>query len=355
MKKVMKFGLAGTLAAVIAAGASIPAMAVDLKLTAAASHPPFVPWVGVIKNYVVPQSVLRAKKLGHTLSWTEAYAGALFNFNNALEGVGDGLADLAWIGTLWEPNKMPLTNVTFYAPFGTGDSLALNEIQEELHRIIPALTDEWHRNKVKYLGGQVIDGYVVITKRPIKTLGDLKGLKLMSPGVVARWAAGAGAVGVNGGLPVYYNNMKTGVADGGIVPGTGILPFKLHEVAPYVTQVNLGGCICGGLAMNIDTWKRLPKDLQKMFRELGKGYGKRVAEAIKANRAKHFAIIGKQGAKISTLDLAEQKKWAQNMPNIAKQWTEGLQARNLPGQSVLNAYMAEQRKRNATILRDWDK
>ena len=27
----------------------------------------------------------------------------------------NGLADLGWVGTLWEPIKMPLMNVSFYA------------------------------------------------------------------------------------------------------------------------------------------------------------------------------------------------------------------------------------------------
>lgn len=355
MKQLLRHGIAGAVAAMVIAAGATQAQAVELKLTAGASHPPFVPWVGVLKDFVVPQSVARAKELGHTISWTEAYAGALFDFNTAAEGVGDGLADLAWIGTLWEPNKMPLTNVTFFAPFGTGDTAILREIQEELHATIPGITEEWRRNNLQYLGAQVIDGYVVISKKPVSALSDLKGRKLMTPGAVARWAAGTGAVGVNGGLPIYYNNMKTGVAEGSLVPGTGILPFKLHEVAPYVTQANLGGCICGGLTMNADTWDALPDELQVMFRELGVEYGKRVAAAIKNNREEHVAVIQKQGATVSTLDLAEQRKWAQNMPNIAKEWADGLEKRGRPARAALKAYMEGQRKRNAIILRDWDK
>ncbi|VAW76316.1 hypothetical protein MNBD_GAMMA13-1685, partial [hydrothermal vent metagenome] len=235
------------IAALLSALAASPAMAEDYDFTIAASHPPMVSWVRELKDFVVPQSIARAKELGHTITWTEAYSGVLFNFHEAVEGLGDGLAELAWVGTLWEPNTMPLTNVSFYAPFGTGDPQILNEIQDELHETLPALTKEWHSNNIVYLGQQVIDEYVIITKKPIASLADLSGLKLMAPGAVALWLSGSGAVGVGGGLPSYYNNISAGVADGALVPGSTVLLLKLHEVAPYITKVNLGGCICGGL------------------------------------------------------------------------------------------------------------
>lgn len=197
----IKVKILNCVATLLIALATSPAMAEEYDFTIAASHPPLVSWVRELKDFVAPQSIARAKELGHTITWTEAYSGVLFNYHEAVESLGDGLAELAWVGTLWQPNKMPLTNVSFYAPFGTGDPVILNEIQDELHETLPALTEEWRSNNIVYLGQQVIDGYVIITKQPIASLADLKGLKLMAPGAVALWVSGAGAVGVAGGAP----------------------------------------------------------------------------------------------------------------------------------------------------------
>ena len=217
------------------------AFAKEFKITASSSHPPVVPWVSVIKNYVVPEASKRAKALGHNIKWTEAYAGALYNFKNTLEGIEDGLGDIGWVGTLWEPNKLPLHNATFYLPFVSGDVMAAAEIASEMHDSIPAMKKALLKHNQIFLGAQTIDDYVLISKTPIKTVADLKGKKFYAPGASAQWLKGTGAVAVNGGLPVYYNGIKTGVADGAIVPGTGIFPFKLHEAAPYVINVGLGG------------------------------------------------------------------------------------------------------------------
>ena len=329
----------------------------EFKLTAGSSHPPIIPWVGAIKNHVVPESNRKLKAMGspHSIKWTEAYAGALYNFNNTLEGVQDGLADIGWVGTLWEPSKLPLQNVTFLAPFATMSVQYTAEIQDELHRNVPAMNQQWKKYNQVYLGAQTIDGYVLISKTPIRSVDDLRGKKLYTPGPIALWLQGTGAIAVNGGLPVYYNGIKTGIADAAILPGSAILPFKLHEVAPYITDPGLGSQITGALTMNLDTWNSLPSDMQQVFRELGREYGKLVIERVTKNRIKHFKILASKGAIISTLSRAEQRRWANMLPNIAKDWVRRVESRGLPAKLVLKAYMDGLRNRGEKPLRDWDK
>ncbi len=350
---IVTSGIVAVLCALPFAGAQ----SAEFKLTAGSSHPPIIPWVGAIKNHVVPQSVLRLKQAGgkNTIKWTEAYAGALYNFQNTLEGIQDGLADIGWVGTLWEPNKLPLQNVTYYAPFATDNMQHLMEIQEELQSSVPALNQAWAKYNQVYLGSQVIDGYVLISKTPVNSIADLKGKKLYTPGAIALWLKGTGAIGVNGGLPVYYNGIKTGVVDGAILPGSSILPFKLHEVAPYVIDARLGGMISGALTMNLATWNKLPADMQAMFRKLGKEYGQLVVERVSANRTKFFGIIAKKGAKISVLSDAERKKWADSVPDIAGQWVKRIEAKGLPAKKLMHAYMDAVRKRGGAPVRAWDK
>jgi len=357
----MKLNRRSLLASGLAA-ASLPllgtrAHAAEFKLTAGSSHPPVIPWVGTIKDHVVPESVKRLQAMGgeHSIQWTEAYAGALYNFQNTLEGIQDGLADIGWVGTLWEPNKLPLHNVTYYSPFVTDNTTHLREIQDELQKNVPAMNEAWTKYNQVYLGSQVIDGYVVICKDPIDTVADLKGKKFYTPGAIARWLEGTGAVGVDGALPLYYNGIKTGVTDGAVLPGTGIVPFKLHEVAPHLTDAGLGGMISGALTMNLDTWNKLPPVMQDMFRQLGAEYGELVVQRVDANREKHFGIIAAAGAKLSTMPDAEKKKWVQAVPNIAGEWAKRIEAEGLPAKAVLKAYMDGVRKRGGTPLRDWDK
>jgi TRAP-type C4-dicarboxylate transport system substrate-binding protein len=334
---------------------ALPAAARDYKMTIGSSHPPVLPWTIPLKELVVPESNkrLKAKGLPDTIQWTEAYAGALYDFNNTLEGIGDGLADIGWVGSLWEPAKQPLQNVAYYSPFVTGDFRALVEVQNQLMEKVPAFAAEWTKHNTVFLGAQVADTYHLVTKFPVTKLEDLKGKKLLAPGAIASRVQGIGVTAVDAGLPVFYNMLQTGVADGAVILITGVLPFKLHEVAPYITKVDLGAVFSGALAMNKKTWDGLPPHMKDLFRELGRDYAKMCADLVAQREASTWESLAKNPAvKVSELPQAEREKWAKALPDVAGDWAR---RNGDAGRQVLKIFMEEARKHGAKPLREWDK
>lgn len=347
MKKAIAFALL--------AATAISAHARDYKMTVGSSHPPVLPWTLPLKDLVVPISNKVLKDLGipDTIRWTEAYGGSLYDFNNTLEGVGDGLADIGWVGSLWEPAKQPLQNVAYYSPFVTGDFRALMEVQDQLMDRVPAFAAEWTKHNTVYLGAQVADTYHLVTKFPVKSVEDIKGRKLLAPGAIASRVQGTGAIAVDAGLPVFYNMLQTGVADGAVILITGVLPFKLHEVAPYITKVDLGAVFSGALAMNKNTWDQLPPHMKVLFRMLGREYALRCAELVAQREAGAWAALAKMpNVRISELSQAEREKWAKALPDVAGDWAR---RNGDAGRQVLKIFMEEARKRGAKPLREWDK
>ncbi|HSA88470.1 MAG TPA: C4-dicarboxylate TRAP transporter substrate-binding protein [Burkholderiales bacterium] len=334
---------------------ALPAAARDYKMTIGSSHPPVLPWTLPLKTLVVPESNKRLKAAGlpDTIQWTEAYAGALYDFNNTLEGVGDGLADIGWVGSLWEPAKQPLQNVAYYFPFVSGDVHLMTELQQRLMERVPAFAAEWTKHNTVFLGAQAADSYHLVTKFPVTSLEDLKGRKLLAPGAIAARVQGLGVTPVDAGLPVFYNMLQTGVADGAVILITGVLPFKLHEVAPYITKVDLGAVFSGALAMNKKTFDGLPPHMKDLFREIGRDYAKMCADLVAQREAGAWAALGKNPAvKVSELPQAEREKWAKALPDIAGDWTK---RNGDAGRQVLKIFMEEARKRGAKPLRDWDR
>jgi TRAP-type C4-dicarboxylate transport system substrate-binding protein len=342
-------------AAAVFAALALPAAAAEFKLTIGSSHPPVLPWTIPLRDLIVPESNKRLKALGlpDTIKWTEAYAGALYDFNNTLEGVGDGLADIGWVGSLWEPAKQPLQNVAYYSPFVTGNFRALVTVQDQLMERVPAFAAEWTKHNTVYLGAQVADTYHLVTKFPVTKLEDLKGKKLIGAGAIASRVHGTGATPVDAGLPVFYNMLQTGVADGAVILITGVLPFKLHEVAPYITKVDLGAVFSGALAMNKNTWDKLPPHMKNLFRSLGRDYANRCADLVAEREAAAWAALAKMpNVKISELPQAERVKWANALPDVAGDWAR---RNGEAGRQVLKIFMEEARKRGAKPLREWDK
>lgn len=343
------------LALIVGVFLAMPVVARDYKMTIGSSHPPVLPWTIPLQKLVVPESNARLQKKGlpDKIQWTEAYAGSLYDFNNTLEGVGDGLADLGWVGSLWEPAKQPLQNVAYYFPFVSGDVYHMTALQERLMQRVPAFAAEWTKHNTVFLGAQAADTYHLVTKFPVTSLEDLKGKKLIAPGAIAARVQGIGVTAVDAGLPLFYNMLQTGVADGAVILITGVLPFKLHEVAPYITKVDLGAVFSGALAMNKRTFDNLPPHMQELFRELGRDYAKMCADLVAQREAQAWQTLAKNpNVKVSELPHAERVKWAKALPDIAADWTK---RNGDAGRQVLKIFMEEARKAGAKPLRDWDK
>ena len=186
-----------------------------LDLTVATTHPPSLPWVYVIRDHVMPEFERRLgeRRPDIEVRWLGAW-GTLYKWQDSLAGVETGLADIGWIGSLWESSRLPLQNITYALPFITDDLPALMRVLNRMHDDIPALRASWRRYGAHFLGVSGVDTYHLLTTFPVRSLDDLRGRKILAPGAAAIWLKGTGAVAVDGALSSYYTQIRTGVADG---------------------------------------------------------------------------------------------------------------------------------------------
>ena len=326
-----------------------------IKLTIASSHPTAVPWVGTMQKHVVPETNKRLKAMGSDIEvrWTESYGGALYKYDKTLEAVEQGITDVGWVGTLWEESKMPLQNVTYYLPFVTDDMPGALRVMNEMHAEVSALTDAWSKQKQVFLGASGIETYHIISKDPVNSIADLKGKKFAAAGAVANWLKNTGAVGVNQGLPGFYNLIKTGVVDGAVISNTGTFPFKLYEVAPYINKVSLGCQVTGALTINRRKWNRLPKELQKVLADLGKEYSKIHGDMLLGLAAKFDGLMKAKGATINQMSEGVRTEWANALPDIAGDWRKFNGNKGLPAKEVMALFLDKIKAEGAKPLRDW--
>lgn len=344
-------------AAVVFGSLTLPASAVEtINLTIASSHPLTIPWVGPLKTIVVDKSNARLEAMGsnYRINWTEAFGGSLYGFNDTLEAVSDGLTDIGWIGSLFEPAKLPLQNIMYSTPFATSDVNKTVAVMNTLNQKSEAMKAEWEANNVVFLGVCVSDGYHLFTKKPITKLSDLDGLKILGAASAAPWLAGTNATLVATGLPAQYSQLQTGVGDGSLLIATGAWPLKIHEVAPYVTLIDTGPLTFGGLGFNKDKWETLPDDVKKVLTELGNEYSLENARLIEERAAAALTQMKDAGATIAELPPEERKKFIDTMPNVALTWVETNEKGGVPARQIMKDFMAEIRAQGDTPGRDWD-
>lgn len=328
-----------------------------IRLTIGSSHPPVIPWVLAMRNTVVQNTnkALEARRSKYRIEWNEAYGGVLYNFENTIEAIEQGIADFGWVGTLWEPAKMPLQNIMFATPFVTDDPKIAVAVMNELMAKNEHFRKEWDAQNAVYFSPTTSDSYQLFTKFPVRTLADLKGRKILAAGAVGAWMEGLGATAVNAAIPNFYNMVQTGVGEGVILIPSGAVPIKLHEVAPNVTYVNMGAVTFGAFAANKKKWESVPQEVRDTILPIAREYAAENIRIVQEREKSGLERMKKDGAKISTLPEDERRRWAQALPNLAKSWVEAAEKRGQPGRQIMQDYMAAMRAAGAKPARDWDK
>ena len=86
------------------------------------------------------------------------------------------------------------------------------------------------------------------------------------------------------------------MADGVVTILTGAVPYRIHEVAPYLTLVDIGVQYNGGVAINLDTWNSLPDDVREVVGALGREYSRIMADEVNGRYENALATLREEGA-----------------------------------------------------------
>jgi len=152
-------------------------------------------------------------------------------------------------------------------------------------------------------------------RKPINTPADLKGLKMrvQQGRVFADTVNGLGASAVPMPWGEVISAAQQGVIDGADLPIYNINALKVYEVSKYVSMTfhNYGPTL---LVMNLDAWKGLTPEQQKLVMEVGREAQKKVRELTESvdNFAKAKEILEARGMKVNAADVASFRKIAED-------------------------------------------
>jgi TRAP-type C4-dicarboxylate transport system substrate-binding protein len=84
----------------------------------------------------------------------------------------------------------------------------------------------------------------------------------------------------------------------------------MHEVSKYVVNKPLYNAIGNTLFMNLDTWKKLPADIQKILMDINKDSGPAYVKLVEQNEgAAKDAILAKGKVQLIDWSEADQARW----------------------------------------------
>lgn len=152
------------------------------------------------------------------------------------KAVGDGVADLAWIVPAYTPGRFP-DNEVMELPGVFRDVRESSTVFRRLYN--RGLLRGYDNYYVPLL--VTTHPYAIHTVKPVKTIDDIKGLKLRAGGPVASASMKAlGAVPVGMPVPAIAENVSKGVLNGTGAEWNVMYAFKIIEVAKNHYMQRLG-------------------------------------------------------------------------------------------------------------------
>lgn len=195
------------------------------------------------------------------------YSGEGVGTTGVLSAVKSGLITMGAPFQSMHAGELPAGIVEIGLPGGTDDPA---ELQELFH------AKGWDKVLEKAYGSQGLvwlEPYIqppvfIITKNPINSIADFKGLKIRAPGAYGKFLRNLGASPVSLAWNEIYTSLATGVIDGSI--GSNMIDHRdgNHvEVAKYMYRLPLAGAQVLPIIVNRAAWKKLPEDLQAAVRK----------------------------------------------------------------------------------------
>jgi len=246
------------------------------------------------------------------------------NFNSVIAGS----VDLGVTATWYQTGKFPLSTITALPMLFNGAESGSMTVQA-LYEKFPEWRDEY--NEIKMLW-QWMSATIELhaTKKTIKTLEDLKGMKIIVWGATAnRIIKDLGANPIDMVPADTYLALERGMADGVACPLAPMRAFKISDAAKYHTIVDLyNDSFWGG--MNWNKWNSMPDDLKKLMEDsTGMKMTKICGRTLDEGAIADAQWMKDNGHTFYVLPKEEKDRWRQKLKGIHEETLANLEAQGI--------------------------
>ncbi len=283
------------------------------------------------------------KRTGGRVQITFYPAGSLTKADQCYEGVIKGISDLGMSCFAYTRGRFPLLE-GLDLPVGYPNGMTATRIADAMTRKYqPAeLAD------VKVLYVHAHGPGILASKKPVRSLADLKGLKVRATGLSAKIVESLGGTPVAMSQPETYEALSKGVVEATLCPVETLKGWKQGETIEYVVDSSaIGYTTAMFVVMNKEKWAKLPADVQRVFEEVSQEWVAKHGEAWDQADQAGREFVTELKRQFIHLPEAERQQWKAAVQPILDDFARQAKAKNLPGDALLADIQAEIAKATA--------
>ncbi|HMQ57926.1 MAG TPA: TRAP transporter substrate-binding protein, partial [Rhizobiaceae bacterium] len=247
----------------------------------------------------------------------------------------DGVVDIVWTVVGYTPGRFPRTEV-FELPFIMTNAEAVSRAYWELFQSDMKDTEF---ADLHILGTWVHGPGIFHTRTPVKSIDDLKGMKIRGGSrTVNALLERLGATPVGMPVTAIPEGLSKGVIDGTTIPWEVTTALKVPELVKNHTEFEGKALyvLTFVLAMNKAKYESLPDDLKKVIDDNSGMEFSAFAGMTQAGAdgpAREAAVAA--GNTIVTLPPEEVAKWREVAQPIYDEWTADMDSKGIDGKALL--------------------
>jgi TRAP-type C4-dicarboxylate transport system substrate-binding protein len=319
------------------AAPTTPAAAKPIELSVAPGGSGAPPSMGMTLQMANIADLVKDRTKGQ-VTLKNYWGQALVKQQDIVTGLQTGICDIGVISAHTEPGKVPLALVGQQPGVGT-DMWARSVAFSDICAQDPEMT-ELSKLNIRNLTVVMTTEQYIISRVPIRSLADLKGKRLATAGMQAQILQALGGVGVALSPGEQVDGLAKGTIDAIICPTSAVNDFKFYESGKYFIRIPFGYRTYP-VGINMDVWKKLSPDIQKILTDASPDMIKTALDAYLQGDS--IAIKAMQDNKIEFIDLnaADMAAVVAVHNKIADDWAATL---GDPGKKILADYRALEAK-----------
>jgi TRAP-type transport system periplasmic protein len=246
------------------------------------------------------------KKLAGKVELTHYTGSTLLSAPKIAAGVSSGIADIGLSNLAYTRGRFPVMEI-MELPLGYPSAWIAGHVANDFYnKFKPKDFDGYHVLMLSTSTPNVVQ----TLNKPVKTLEDLKGLKLRGTGRLGDIVKALGATPIPIETPDLYDSLKRGVIEGAYISPETLKGFKTGEVQKYATASwKVGSTYCFYVLMNKQKWDSLPADVKKVLNEFSKEFIERWTVEWNKIDIEGWEYFTKQGGQIIPISDAEAARW----------------------------------------------
>jgi TRAP-type transport system periplasmic protein len=285
------------------------------------------------KNSIIMEKYckdLTAKSNGK-MEITQYTGGTLLSAPKMAAGVASNIADFGLAHVSYSRGRFPVMEI-FELPLGFPSSwVATHAINDFYNKFKPKEWDAYHTVMFSASPPCVVQ----TLSKPVKTLDDVKNLKIRGTGRIADIVKSIGATPMPLEMVDVYESLRRGVIDGNFGNFEQMKGFKIGELLKYNTaSLKIASVNNFYVVVNKQKWNSLPADMQKLITDYSKDFVEEWALSWNGIEIEGKEFFLKQGGQIVSITDEEANRWVKVVQPVIADFKKDLVSKGYKAEEV---------------------